>query len=139
MGISGVSGARLCGLWALKLANCMETEMSTNVPVVPVAGGALLRVLLSLLAFVTRWLKDFARARRHRREARFLAGLDSHMLADIGVTRADLRDAFSEPFWEDPTELLRERVGERRANRGARAAGRDFRRLRTDRPARQTL
>ena len=95
--------------------------MSTNVPVVPVAGGTLLRAFLSLLAFVTRWLKDFARARRHRREARVLAGLDRRMLADIGVTRADLRDAFSEPFWEDPTALLRERVGERRANRVARA------------------
>ena len=39
------------------------------------------------------------------------------MLADIGLTRADLRDAFSEPFWEDPTALLRERALERRVSR----------------------
>ena len=36
------------------------------------------------------------------------------MLADIGITRADVRDAFSEPFWDDPTALLRERALERR-------------------------
>jgi len=89
----------------------------TNIPVVPLAGSTLVRAFLSLLALVTRWLKDFARARRHRREARVLAGLDHRMLADIGVTRADLRDAFSEPFWEDPTALLSERAGERRRSR----------------------
>ena len=46
-----------------------------------------------------------------------LAGLDRRMLADIGLTRSDLNDAFSEPFWEDPTALLRERAIERRLNR----------------------
>jgi len=112
--------------------------MSTNIPVVPLAGGTLVRVFYSLLAFVARWLKDLARARRHRREARALAGLDHRMLADIGVTRADLRDAFSEPFWEDPTLLLRERVCERRASRLVRidCAEPGFRRPRIDRPAR---
>ena len=135
MGISGVSGARLEALWGLTAAKHMETDM-TDIPVVPVAGGVLIRAFLSLLAFVTRWLKDFARARRHRREVTVLAGLDNRMLADIGVTRADLRDAFSEPFWEDPTDLLRERVNERRVNRGARVVAPGFRRPRTDRPAR---
>ena len=112
--------------------------MSTNIPVVPLAGGTLVRVFYSLLAFVARWLKDLARARRHRREARALAGLDHRMLADIGVTRADLRDAFSEPFWEDPTLLLRNRVCERRASRIGRIDGIDpgFRRPRIDRAAR---
>ena len=74
---------------------------------------------LALLALVTRWLKDLARARRNRREAVTLAGLDRRMLADIGITRADVSDAFSEPFWEDPTALLRERAIERRLHRGA--------------------
>jgi len=112
--------------------------MSTSIPVVPVAGGTLVRAVLSLLAIVTRWLKDLARVRRHRREARALAGLDSHMLADIGVTRADLRDAFSEPFWEDPTELLRERVNERRTSRRP-AAVAAFRRPATDRGPRYMI
>jgi uncharacterized protein YjiS (DUF1127 family) len=95
----------------------METDMSENIPVLPIAGGALVRVFASLLALVTHWLKALARTRRHRREAKMLAGLDRHMLADIGITRADVSDAFSEPFWEDPTALLRERAIERRMNR----------------------
>ena len=63
------------------------------------------------------------------------------MLADIGITGADVRDAFSEPFWEDPTALLRERAIERRMNRALRmpAVESGFRRPPTDRPARLTL
>ncbi|HYC18221.1 MAG TPA: DUF1127 domain-containing protein [Pseudolabrys sp.] len=96
--------------------------MSANYPVLPVAGGTLVRVFASLLAFVTRWLKELAEARRHRREAHVLAGLDRRMLADIGLTRADVRDAFSEPFWDDPTALLRERALERRLDHAVRRA-----------------
>ena len=95
----------------------METEMSANIPVLPIAGCTLVRAFASLLALVTYWLKGLARARRHRRQASQLAGLDRRMLADIGITRADVRDAFSEPFWEDPTGLLHERAIERRLNR----------------------
>lgn len=92
--------------------------MNANVPVLPIAGAAALRGSFAVLALVTRWLKDLARARRHRREARALAGLDRHMLADIGVSHADVRDAFSSRFWEDPTTLLAERAGGRRCYRG---------------------
>lgn len=119
--------------------------MSAQYPVLPIAGGALLRAFASVLALVTHWLKESARARRHRREANILAGLDRRMLADIGITRADVRDAFSEPFWDDPTALLRERALERRLNGAVRRikadAGADnaFRRPAPDRPARQTL
>jgi len=91
--------------------------MSTYFPVLPVAGGTAVRALASLVALVTYWLKSLARAQRHRRQAKALAGLDRRMLADIGISRADLRDAFSEPFWEDPTALLRERAIERRLYR----------------------
>src|SRR6476646_11696431 len=96
--------------------------MSAQDPVLPVAGGALLRAFAFLVALVTHWLKEIARARRHRREANVLAGLDRRMLADIGITRADVRDAFSEPFWDDPTALLRERALERRLNHVVRRA-----------------
>jgi hypothetical protein len=65
------------------------------------------------------------------------------MLADIGITRSDLRDAFSEPFWDDPTALLRERAIERRLaapRRGRRVVIENgFHRPRTDRPARQAM
>lgn len=119
--------------------------MSANYPILPIAGGTLLRAFAALLALVTYWLKQAARARRHRREAAVLAGLDRHMLADIGITRADLSDAFSEPFWDDPTALLRERALERRINRAVGRARRTdavengFHRPRTDRPARQAM
>lgn len=119
--------------------------MSANIPVLPVAGGTLLRVFASLLAVVTHWIKKLAQRRRHWHEATTLANLDRRMLADIGITRADLRDAFSEPFWEDPTALLRERALERRLNRAAAPAQRTpsvengFHRPPTNRPARLTM
>jgi len=119
--------------------------MSAPYPVLPVAGGTLLRAFASVVALVTAWLKELARARRHRREANVLARLDRRMLADIGITRADVRDAFSEPFWDDPTALLRERALERRLSASVRsaAAGANlnpaFRRPPTGRPARETL
>ena len=119
----------------------------TTSPFCPSPAATLLRAFLALLALVTRWLKELARARRHRREAAALAGLDRRMLADIGINRADLRDAFSEPFWEDPTALLRERAGERRRSRtachaaraGATASRTASAVRRIDRPARQTI
>jgi uncharacterized protein YjiS (DUF1127 family) len=104
----------------------METDMSAKYLVLPLAGSALLRAFASLLALVPYWLREFARARRHRREAHMLAGLDRRMLADIGITRADVRDAFSEPFWDDPTALLRERALERRLNHSIKRAGFDM-------------
>jgi len=82
----------------------------------------MLRGLASLLALVAHWLKEITRARRHRRQAKLLAGLDRRMLADIGITRSDVRDAFSEPFWDDPTALLRERALERRLDHVVRRA-----------------
>src|SRR4029077_20081497 len=54
----------------------------------------------------------------HRRERALLADRDDRMLADIGLTRSDLRDAYCEPLWRDPTSLL----ARRRACRTAMAA-----------------
>jgi len=54
---------------------------------------------------------------KNRRDATILAGMDEHMLADIGLTRGDVRDAFSEPVWRDPTAVLVSRAHERRINR----------------------
>jgi uncharacterized protein YjiS (DUF1127 family) len=119
--------------------------MTGYIPVVPVAAGALVRGFASVLALVTDWLKRLSRAQRNRRQARLLAGLDRHMLADIGITGADVRDAFSEPFWEDPTALLHERAIERRLNRAVLRAQRTaavengFNRPATNRPARLAI
>jgi uncharacterized protein YjiS (DUF1127 family) len=54
---------------------------------------------------------------KNRRDAVTLASLDERMLADIGLTRGDVRDAFSEPVWRDPTAILVSRAKERRVNR----------------------
>jgi uncharacterized protein YjiS (DUF1127 family) len=124
----------------------MENAMTTaQYPVVPIALGTLARVSAALLAPAVYAFKSVARALRHRREANVLAALDRHMLADIGITRSDVRDAFSTPLWADPTALLSERAIERRMGRAIRRAPRlnvvepGFRRPPTDRPARQTV
>ena len=75
--------------------------MSAPYPVLPVAGGALLRAFASLVALVTYWLKELARARRHRREANALARLDRRMLADlvhacVGQAKIDYRAELDE-------------------------------------------
>ena len=60
---------------------------------------------------------------KNRRDAMTLAGLDDRMLADIGLSRGDVRDAFSEPMWSDPTAILVSRVNERRRSRRRGGAG----------------
>ena len=62
-------------------------------------------------------VREFIRLVKSRRDAVSLARLDDRMLADIGLTRGDVRDAFSEPVWRDPTAVLVSRVHERRINR----------------------
>jgi uncharacterized protein YjiS (DUF1127 family) len=107
----------------------------------------LARGLAVLSTALTQQLKALARARRNRKEAAALAGLDPRMLKDIGITRADVSDAFSSPFWDDPTSLLRERAIERRMNRGLRVssvprhrpAEKSFAVPRLDRPSRQAV
>jgi uncharacterized protein YjiS (DUF1127 family) len=124
----------------------METDMRTYIPVLPIGAATVARVLAVLSTAFAQQLKALSRARRHRRDAAALAGLDREMLKDIGLTRSDLNDAFSSPFWEDPTSLLRERAIERRLNRGnLRGSGsradleRGFTRPKMDRPARQAV
>lgn len=114
-------------------------------PVLPLAAGTLARVFAAFLAPVVLSSKAVARAIRNRHNANVLASLDRHMLADIGLTRSDVHDAFSAPLWEDPTTLLSERAIERRMNRAVNRVSRSapadkaFRQPATDRPARQAV
>ncbi|MGQ4275231.1 DUF1127 domain-containing protein [Terrihabitans sp. B22-R8] len=70
-------------------------------------------------------LRDFARAIGAAFQAilnrysagRALAGFDQRMLADIGLTEADVSSAFSEPLWRDPTLRLSVLAVERRTAR----------------------
>ena len=50
---------------------------------------------------------------KHHRELAQLADRDDRTLADIGLTRGDLYDASSVPFWVDPTPTLQERTRRR--------------------------
>jgi uncharacterized protein YjiS (DUF1127 family) len=113
----------------------MDTTMRAPASVLPLTPGFRLQLIVEGLHG---WLKRLAQARRHRRQAAALASCDGRTLADIGISRADLRDAFSEPFWQDPTVLLRERALERRWSRSL-AREEAFQRLRTDRPARHSV
>jgi uncharacterized protein YjiS (DUF1127 family) len=62
-------------------------------------------------------VRRFVQALRRRADVAVLAGFDDRMLADIGLTRSDVRDAFSEPLWRDPSTLLAQRAAERRSSR----------------------
>ena len=75
------------------------------------------RLVNAVAGIVVIRIRALAQTVKNRRDAAVLAGLDEHMLADIGLTRGDVRDAFSEPVWRDPTNLLVSRAHERRINR----------------------
>jgi uncharacterized protein YjiS (DUF1127 family) len=106
------------------------------------------RPFLALLGAFASTCRRTARAYQHRAQATVLARLDDRMLADIGLSRSDVRDAFAEPLWQDPTALLRARALERRLSRNRVSLGLQrlpapplapadgFHRPATDRPAR---
>ena len=81
------------------------------------AAAHLTRALNTLGAGVARGLKRIAHAVKNRRSASKLVWLDDRMLADIGLTRSDLRDAYAQPLWHDPTDVLARRAAERRLSR----------------------
>ena len=69
------------------------------------------------LGLALRRIKQFLLGWQRRREMVVLVSADDRMLADIGVTRADVNDAFAGHLWDDPTMLLRARALERRLSR----------------------
>jgi uncharacterized protein YjiS (DUF1127 family) len=73
--------------------------------------------ITSLSIAVVRRLLRLAQALKNRRNANLLTRFDDRMLADIGLTRSDVRDAYAEPLWHDPTDILAHRAAERRARR----------------------
>lgn len=81
------------------------------------AAAPLGRVLSGLAGRASRALKQLAAKIKSRRDAMRLAELDDRMLADIGLSRGDLRDAYALPPWRDPGGLLARRVAERRGRR----------------------
>jgi uncharacterized protein YjiS (DUF1127 family) len=63
---------------------------------------------------LVRRLWDIIIAIAHRHELTRLAKRDDRMLADVGLSRSDLYDARSTPFWVDPTAVLQQCVRHRR-------------------------
>ena len=52
-------------------------------------------VFASAVAALANCVRMVSRALKNRRDATMLAGMDDRMLADIGLTRSDLRDAYA--------------------------------------------
>ena len=77
----------------------------------PVSLKKAMRLYRRARALMAAW-----RSLARQREA--LARLDDRLLADIGLNRSDLRDAYAGPLWHDPSELLARRAVERRARHG---------------------
>jgi uncharacterized protein YjiS (DUF1127 family) len=75
------------------------------------------RLVHAVSGMVVARTRAFFQVVKSRRDAALLTGLDDRMLADIGLTRGDVRDAYSEPVWRDPTTILVSRANERRLNR----------------------
>ncbi len=73
----------------------------------------------SLVSVLIRACARLSRVMANRRQAGMLASMDDRMLADIGLTRSDVRDAYAEPLWRDPTDILAGRVRDRRRHRPA--------------------
>lgn len=70
-----------------------------------------------ILSGIVLGLRKIGRAVKNRHRAAMLAQLDDHLLADVGLTRADLDDANRMPLWRDPIRLLQNRAKNRRLSR----------------------
>jgi uncharacterized protein YjiS (DUF1127 family) len=78
---------------------------------------ALTALAISAAVRARRSFKRFVERLKNRHDAMRLASLDDRMLADIGLNRSDLRDAYALPPWRDPSDVLAQRAAERRGSR----------------------
>jgi uncharacterized protein YjiS (DUF1127 family) len=85
----------------------------------PSITGRLAQQADALFGFLWQHAKQLYKTIKHRREIASLANQDDHLLADIGLTRADVHHAIAQPLWRDPTETLRHRAAAAR-RRGSR-------------------
>jgi uncharacterized protein YjiS (DUF1127 family) len=91
-------------------------------PMPTTAGQRLAHQVDALFGFLWLQAMQFYTAIKYRRDIAPLADQDDHLLADIGLTRDDVRHANAQPIWRDPTETLRRRAGLTERNRRALAA-----------------
>lgn len=78
---------------------------------------AITALAISAAVRLRRSLKRLVEVVKNRHDAMRLAELDDRMLADIGLNRSDLRDAYAMPPWRDPSDVLARRAAERRGKR----------------------
>jgi len=62
--------------------------------VLEISSGRLIRTLKTVREMWLRW-------RRNSITRRQLAGMSNHMLKDIGISRADVVNEVTKPFWKD--------------------------------------
>ena len=75
------------------------------------------RAIWAIAGRAKRGLKQLVERIKNRRDAFRLVELDDRMLADIGLSRSDLRDAYAGPPWRDPSDVLAQRAAARRGRR----------------------
>jgi uncharacterized protein YjiS (DUF1127 family) len=93
--------------------------MTTLVSVKAPRPGSSTRSLVQDVRALGRRMVASLRARKNRRTVADLLDLDDRMLADIGISRADLISALSLPAERDPSARLMILAVERRAARRA--------------------
>ena len=87
--------------------------MKCQAPTSP--GQRLLQTADAIGGFLWSSTRQLYKTIKHRRDVSVLADQDDRLLADIGITRGDLRHAIRQPLWRDPTEVLRLRAGAARS------------------------
>jgi len=95
----------------------LEIAMPAITALAYFAAAPIGRAFGTLVGHAKRGMKQFAERIRNRRDVTQLAEFDDRMLRDIGLTRGDVLDAFAEPLWRDPTDILAQRAAERRISR----------------------
>jgi uncharacterized protein YjiS (DUF1127 family) len=75
--------------------------------------------VLSVVAVVRRQAEGLRNWREARLSYRTLCEMDSRTLADLGLTRSDLRDATAAGLFGDPTVIVAARAQERQGRRAA--------------------
>lgn len=85
----------------------------------PMLATTLSSAVLSVVAVVRRQAEALRNWRESRLSYRTLCEMDSRTLADLGLTRSDLRDATAAGFFGDPTVIVAARAQERQGRRAA--------------------
>jgi len=95
----------------------MSIELRPSAP----AFDGVLRMLTSSGRAAAVWLRDLGVSLVRRKMVADLGRMDDRMLADVGLTRSDLRAAAEWSLWADPTDRLAALAEERRAARPPRS------------------